>query len=139
MVPPSHPVRGTGMDWDDTFPFLLFVLLAAAIMAAKWRRDMQAMQVQLAGLAQTVRTLDRRVSLLTEQLAAPPGDEPPVEDSAPVMPAQAAEPTTSPEEPPPIEEPSADACSGRCARRGAGPGGGQLGADPRRELASLAG
>src|SRR3954451_14895931 len=110
MVPPSHPVRGTGMDWDDTFPFLLFVLLAAAIMAAKWRRDMQAMRVQLAGLAQTVRTLDRRVSLLTEQLAASPGETPPVEDSAPVMPAQAAEPVAAPEESlPPIEEPSVGA------------------------------
>src|SRR4051812_21055312 len=97
------------MDWDDTFPFLLLVLLAAAIMAAKWRRDMQAMRVQLAGLAQTVRTLDRRVSLLTEQLAAPPGDEPPVEDWVPVMPVAAVEPVAAPEESlPPIEEPSAD-------------------------------
>src|SRR3954465_1511023 len=97
------------MEWDEAFPFLLLTLVVAAIMAAKWRRDMQAMRVQLAGLARTVGTLDQRVSQLARQFAAPQADELPIAESVPLAPAPVAEPAASPEEPPPIAAPLADA------------------------------
>ena len=44
---------------------------------------MRAMRVQLAGLAETVRTLDHRVSRLAEQFAAGRADEPPIAEFGP--------------------------------------------------------
>src|SRR3954451_12255945 len=101
----SRPVGGTGMEWDETFPFLLLALLATAVMAAKRRRDMRAMRLQLAGLAETVRMLDQRVSRLAEQFAARRADEPPIADAATVAPVLAPEPVAAADEPPsaPVE------------------------------------
>jgi uncharacterized membrane protein len=75
------------------FPLLLVVLVAAVVMAARRRREMQAVRAQLAGLAANFRTLDERVSHLTEQLAALRASQSP---SAELLPAPVSPPEPEP-------------------------------------------
>jgi uncharacterized membrane protein len=97
------------MEWDETFPFFLLALLAAVVMAVKRRRDMREMRARLAGLAETVRTLDQRVSRLAEQFAARRADEPPIEDAVSIAPVSAPEPIAAVEQQLPLAASSTDA------------------------------
>ncbi len=76
------------MDWDDTFPILVIVLLGLAVFLGRARREVRALRGEIAVLGEKYGTLDRRVVELTERINAPsPGEAP-----SPPPPAEIPEP-----------------------------------------------
>src|SRR5690242_5644237 len=77
---------GVGMDWEDSFPFVLVGFIASLVLALKALRDARSSRAQVAALAEKFYMVDHRLFRLAEQMAllrgAAPEETPPAAEVA---------------------------------------------------------